>query len=131
MISKLLLTLGVILVAWLVLRNRQKRMADIRQEPRLQAPPARSPGVNPWKWGGYLLVVIMILGSGLFLYAQWQDRYRVVTVSVINTQTGENVDYQARRMDVDDRRFVTLDGREVSVADTERIELHSMPPAVR
>ena len=123
MITKLLLTLGVILAAWLVLRNRQKRMSAPPPEPRLQAPVRR--GFNPWKWGGYVLVVVMILGSGLFLYAEWQDRFRVVTVTVVNTQSGERLDYHARRMDVDERRFVTLDGREVSVADTERIELHA------
>ncbi len=127
MITKLLLTLGVILAAWLVLRNRQRRMRAPPPEPRLQAPPRN--GVNPWKWAGYLLVVVMILGSGLFLYAEWQDRYRVVTVSVVNTQTGERIDYQAHRMDVEGRRFVTLDGLEVNVADTERIELHSAPLA--
>ena len=125
MITKLLFTLGVIFVGWLVLRNRQQRMSARPPEPRLQAPPRT--GVNPWKWAGYLLVVVMILGSGLFLYAEWQDRYRVVTVSVVNTQTGERIDYQAHRMDVEERQFVTLDGLEVSVADTERIELHSAP----
>jgi hypothetical protein len=121
MISKLLLTLGIILIAWLVLRNRQKRISAVASEARL--PPPSTRGVNPWKWGGYLLVLVMILGSGLFLYAEWQDRYRVVTVNVVNTQTGETIHYQARRMDVEERRFVTLDGREVSVSDIERIEL--------
>lgn len=125
MIAKLLLTLGVVLVAWLVLRNRQKRTIAVASEPRLTPPSPR--GVNPWRWGGYILLAVMILGSGLFLYAQWQDRYRVVTVSVVNAQTGKRIDYQARRMDVEERSFVTLDGREVSVANTERIELQSAP----
>jgi hypothetical protein len=125
MITKLLLTLGVILAAWLVLRNRQKRMTAVANAPPLLSqPPPRNP---LWKWGASLLVVIMILGSGLFLYAEWQERYRVVTVSVVNTQTGERVDYLAHRMDVDERHFVTLDNIEVSVADTERIEMQSAP----
>ncbi len=125
MITKLLLTLGVILAAWLVLRNRQKRMTAVANAPPLLSyPPSRNP---LWKWGASLLVVIMILGSGFFLYAEWQERYRVVTVSVVNTQTGERVDYLAHRMDVDERHFVTLDNIEVSVADTERIEMQSAP----
>ena len=127
MIGKLLLTLGVILMGWLVIRNRQKRMEAIASEPRLQAPAAK--GVGPWKWAGYLLVVVMILGSGLFLYAEWEDRYRIVTVRVVNTDSGQGIDYQARRMDVKDRRFLTLEGLEVSVADNERIELRSAPVA--
>ena len=127
MIGKLLLTLGVILMAWLVIRNRQKRMGAIAStsEPRLQAPVAT--GTNPWKWAGYVLVVVMILGSGLFLYAEWQDRYRIVTVRVVNTDSGIGTDYQARRMDVKERRFLTLEGVEVSVAENERIELRSAP----
>ena len=117
----------LILAAWWVLRNRQRRIDAVASEPPRIAPP-RS-GANPWKWGGYLLVLCMILGSGLFLYTEWQDRYRVVTVAVVNTQTGERIEYQARRMDVAERHFVTLDGIEVSVADTERIELQSAPVA--
>ncbi|MEJ2694239.1 MAG: antitermination protein NusG [Candidatus Thiodiazotropha sp.] len=127
MITKLLVTLGVILAAWWVLRNRQRRIDTVASEPPRIAPPLS--GANPWKWGGYLLVLCMILGSGLFLYTEWQDRYRVVTVAVVNSQTGERIEYQARRMDVAERHFVTLDGIEVSVADTERIELQSAPMA--
>jgi hypothetical protein len=123
MITKLLLTLGVILAAWLVLRNRQKRMDAVASEQCLESAPANHK--NPWKLAGYVLIGVMILGSGLFLYAEWQDRYRVVSVNVVNTQTGETTLYLARRMDVEDRHFVTLDGREVSVSDIERIELHS------
>ncbi len=130
MITKLLLTLGVIAVAWLVVRNRQRRMSAMAAEPRLSAPPGKPPS-NAWKWLGYALGVIMILGSGLFLYAEWQDRYRVVTVSVINTQTGERTDYQAHRMDVETRSFITLDGVEINVADTERIELQPSAVSVR
>ncbi len=73
----------------------------------------------------------MILGSGLFLYMEWQDRYRVVTVSVVNTQTGERTDYQAHRMDVEARSFITLDGVEINVAATERIELKPAAVSVR
>jgi hypothetical protein len=121
MISKILLTLFVILVAWLVIRHRQQRMQAIAQQPTpVLAEPKRS---NHWKWAGYILAIVMILGSGLFLYLQWQDQYRVVTVQVIDSLSGNRTEYRARRMDVRERGFMTLDGREVTVADTERIEL--------
>lgn len=124
MISKILLTLLVIIIAWLVISNRQRRMAAVASEPRLVRPAQKS-GPS-WRWGVYLFVIMMILGSGLFLYLEWRDSYRVVQVQVIDTQSGKRVYYQARRMDVGERHFVTLDGREVSVADTERIELESV-----
>jgi len=123
MISKILLTLFVIIIAWLVITNRQRRMAAIASLPRA-ATPVQKQGLN-WRWGVYLFVILMILGSGLLLYMKWQDGYQVVTVQVIDTQSGRSVVYKARRMDVDERRFLTLDGREVSVADTERIEVEN------
>ena len=124
MITKLLLTLGVIAVAWLVVRNRSRRgqvSAGERTE-RLAAPAERADSGAP-RLAAYALVVFMILGSGLFLYLQWRDEYRVVNVEVINTQSGNSVSYQARRGDVGERSFLTLDGRQVNVADTERIEM--------
>lgn len=124
MITKLLLTLGVIAIAWLVLRNRSRRgqVAAGERAAQLAAPAERRRDGAP-RLAAYTLVVFMILGSGLFLYFQWRDEYRIVTVEVINTQTGHSVSYQARRGDVDARSFLTLDGRQVNVAETERIEM--------
>lgn len=124
MIMKLLLTLGVIGVAWLVLRNRYRRS----QLPLIQ-PPVRlaPPTTRRFDWtprlAAYALIVCMILASGVVLYLQWRDEYRIVTVRVINTQTGQTLVYEARRGDVAMRQFQTLDGRVVSVADIERIEM--------
>ncbi|MCU7935673.1 MAG: antitermination protein NusG [Candidatus Thiodiazotropha sp. (ex Dulcina madagascariensis)] len=125
MISKILLTLTVIAVAWLVIRNRQQRLPT----PSSDAGPSGVSGKpnSLIRWGGYALLVMMLLGSGMFLFLQWQDSYRVVTVRVIDTQSGRSVSYSARRADVGDRRFLTLDGREVNVANSERIELESTP----
>jgi hypothetical protein len=68
-------------------------------------------------------MAMLLLGSGAYIFMQWQDLSRVVTVVVVDTQTGRSVSYQARRGDIDERHFVTLDGREVNVANSERIEL--------
>ena len=124
MITKLLLTLSVIGIAWLVIRNRSRRggISVAAQTTRLAAPSNQQTGQTP-RLAAYGLIIFMILASGIFLYLQWRDEYRIVTVEVINTQTGHSVTYQARRGDVDERRFQTLDGRVVSVADIERIEM--------
>jgi hypothetical protein len=130
MITKLILTLTVIFIAWLVVKNRQQGTRAITHEGQPDGVPET--GKNPlFKWGAYGLMAILLLGSGAYIFVQWQDLSRVVTVVVVDTQTGRSVSYQARRGDVDERRFVTLDGREVSVASSERIELEpvsSQPP---
>ena len=125
MISKILLTLTVIGLAWLVIRNRQRRMTAVAGE---NPPPALKKKPNTvFKWAGYGLLGMMLLGSALYFAWQVKESYRLVTVRVIDTQSGRSVSYSARRMDVEDRRFVTLEGREVTVADNERIELEPAP----
>jgi hypothetical protein len=81
------------------------------------------PSSGGWRVGVYLFVAAMILVSGVLIYQRWQDGDQVVTVRVVDTQSGRSVTYQARRNEVEERHFVTLDGREVSVAETERIEV--------
>ena len=121
MISKILLTLSVIVLAWLVVRNRQRRMALMTAQPPAAKPAAQASG--SWRVGVYLFVAAMILVSGVLIYQRWQDGDQVVTVRVVDTQSGRSVTYRARRSEVEERHFVTLDGREVSVAETERIEV--------
>ena len=131
MFMKLLLTLAVIAVAWLVLRNRYRRsqIAAPSQPPRLQSPPARTSDRLP-RLAAYALIFGMLLASGVVLYLQWRDEYRIVTVRVINAQTGQTLTYEARRGDVEQHQFLTLDGRTVYVAEIERIEIggDALPP---
>lgn len=124
MISKLLLTLVVIGIAWLVIRNRSRtsRISSPEQAARLSAPAPRVDNRTP-RLAAYALILFMVLTSAFFLYLKWRDEYRIVTVQVINTQTGDVVTYQARRGDVEGRHFETLDGRIVTVAGVERIEM--------
>jgi hypothetical protein len=42
---------------------------------------------------------------------------------VINIDSGQSATYRAYRGDVEGRRFETLDGRIVTLADAERMEL--------
>jgi len=124
MFMKLLLTLTVIAIAWLVLRNRYRRsqLPAGEQSPRLAPPSAR--GSERWpRLAAYILITGMLLASAVLLYLQWRDEYRVVTVRVINTQTGQSLTYEARRGDVDPHRFQTLDGRTIYAAEVERIEI--------
>ncbi|MEA3412516.1 MAG: antitermination protein NusG [Pseudomonadota bacterium] len=123
MISKLLLTAAVIagFVLYLRYSGAQGDENDERSAaPRRSADPTFSQGL---RIAVIILVAFMILGSGVYLYFEWQDRYRVVSVRVVNTRNGQSVSYEARRGDVGEKSFVTLDGLRVTPAETERIEM--------
>lgn len=123
MIWKLLLTALVIAGAVLTMRARGQRMEQVAAAEAANRPAADSPNLRLIKMAAAILVVLMVLGAGFYLYHQWQDAYQVVTVRVIDSRSGKEVTYQAYKGDVEGRTFLTTQGRQVTLAEVERLEL--------
>jgi hypothetical protein len=122
MLGKILLTLAVILGAYAVIRARF-RSIDEGTRPQPPASPVPLIPAGTVRAVAYGLVAVMVAGSLLWLYLDWQARREVVAVRVINANTGAVTEYRARRADVEGRHFTTLDGRRVTLADVERMVL--------
>ncbi len=71
----------------------------------------------------YTTLVLFLAIGGLFYYLDWKEDHRVMNIRVINTNTGETGSYLAYRFEIQDRSFVTLDGRTITVSNSERIEM--------
>lgn len=71
----------------------------------------------------YIFIALMLLSSAVIFYFNWEKNYRIITVRVINTQSGNMDQYQVRRGEVDGRKFETIDGKVVILADVERMEI--------
>ena len=122
MFGKILLTAAVILGAYLVIRTRMQRAREPVAAPSPR-PPAPLVPRETIKAVAYGLVVVMVAGSLLWLYLDYQAGREVVTVRIINANTGNVTTYLARRADVKGRRFTTLDGHPITLADVDRMEL--------
>lgn len=122
MLLKILLTASVILGAILILRRRMHRVAQVRVAAQTGVRP-EIPKSRIQYVAAYGVLLVMLGGAGFFIYLEWQDSYQVVDVRVIDSSTGNEVNYRARRGDIDGRTLRTLDGREITLADVERMEL--------
>jgi hypothetical protein len=127
MFTKLLILVLVILGVWVAFRVKTgpapRPSAASRPGPALPTRPAWMPAGAP-RALAYGLVSVMIAGTGLYLFEDWEAGRRPVTVSVINANTGEVVTYQVSPKDLAGRSFRTLDGRHVTLADVERLEVY-------
>ena len=121
MIGKILFTLVVILVVAMVWRVRNPRHPQQRAEPRLINPP---PPPRRWPVKGLAIgaVTVMLLASSYLLYEHWRDNNEVIFIRVVDASSGRAAEYRAQRGDIEDREFVTTDGRRIVLADTERLE---------
>ncbi len=120
MIWKFLLTIVVMLGAYLVLRTRW-RASGRAWGKAPTAPPLLPAGLV--RTVAYALLGLMLAGSGWYLFWQWESGNGVMVVEVVNANTGAVTHYEARRRTIEGRGFRTLDGREIRLADVERMIL--------
>ncbi|MBF0370107.1 MAG: hypothetical protein HQL52_11690 [Magnetococcales bacterium] len=69
----------------------------------------------------------VVLVTAWLVYDGWREERQVVIIRVVNTQTGIAASYRSRQGDVHLRTFLTLDGRRVTLADVERMEVAPAP----
>jgi hypothetical protein len=120
MIGKILFTLGVIALVALIWRTRQPVRA-VDTTPRL-INPKRPRRLEMFRYLAFGVVAVLLAASVYLLYDHWRDRHEIVHVRVIDASSGRYSEYRVRRGDIGDRRFVTEDGREIVLAETERLE---------
>ena len=117
MISKILITLAVIAVCiWMLSARSKPQLREIRN-------PADERRNKLFRNAAIGFMVFMALAAAIMIYLQVDDRSRVVTVHVINTQSGKIRSYRAHRDEIHSDGFTTLDGKEVFIAGVERIEI--------
>jgi hypothetical protein len=117
MISKILFTLAVIMICMWVLSARAK--------PQLKRVP--NPAVERNRMlirnGALAFMVVMVIAAGVMIYLEVDKRSEIVTVHVINTQSGASTSYRVKKNDIHSDGFTTMDGVQVFVAGIERIEI--------
>lgn len=116
MITKILLTALIIIAVALYFRRRTAM--------RVPASAGAQSG-SPWYWRllpAGLLAAALVVSAAMF-WLEWREEHRIFTARVIDTRTGEITTYLVYRDDVEGRTFTTVDGRTVTLADVERLEL--------
>ncbi len=122
MLTKIIVTLAVIVgCLWFASSKRNQELQPVqrklvKKENERKLLLTRS---------AFAFMFLMVLAAGVIMFFELQDDYETVTVHVINSETNARASYQAQRQDVTEDSFTTLEGRQVFVADVERVEMES------
>jgi hypothetical protein len=121
MLSKLLFTL-LIAAAGVAYARWRSQAAPRRPERR---PPRGGGSAAPWlpRAVGLGFAALLLAGVGTYYYLEWRADHQVITIRVTDTRNGTTATYRALRGDIRGRRFTTLEGWEVRVSDSERVEM--------
>lgn len=117
MITKILFTILVVVGVLLYARRKAGH--------RPASAPRTGPAVPPWhvRVIPAALLLALLATVAVTLWLEWQDAHRIFTARVTDTRTGEMRTYPVYRDEVHGRTFRTVDGREITLADVERMEL--------
>ena len=119
MLGKLVFTLAVVALAYLAIRSRSRAVVA-RESARS---PTTSTQILSARILAYVFLAVALVTGGTVFLLEWYDDRQVITIRVINSRTGQAAVYEAYKGKIYGRRFETLDGRTVTVADVDRIEM--------
>ena len=119
MLTKILFTLAVVLVIILIYSAKfRSRVANTAQLKFASEQKGKSS-----HWAIYLVAAILALCSAGFFYYKWQADHAIVTIRIVSNSNEKIDTYKAYQKDIKGRTFTTLDGRLVTLGDSDRIEL--------
>ncbi len=128
MLSKILLTLVVIVVVALVFANRRSNPntsstnRSPNQAPQQAPEPISESRSLSTRTVAYIILGVLLAISISLFVINYQSDNRIITIRVI-AEDGASTLYQARQKSIKGRHFVTLDGRQVVLGDSDRIEM--------
>ena len=128
MLSKVFLTTFVIIVAFFVIRQRhlggnnvcQKKFAIPRETEKNNS---KSEFNADLRLGAYIFLTLMVGLGAVLYYFDWLDDHTILTVNLHRDNLSQPVSYEVYKYQLEDRSFVTSDGRAITVASSERMEI--------
>ena len=123
MVTKLIFTLAVIALVVFLVKFRQRPASA-----PIPAPVSRQkPDTRLIRTIAIATLVVMLTGSLVMVYLSWRDSHQLLQVKVIDSRSGRVSEYEVYRGRLGERSFETVDGRQVRLAETERLEVATTP----
>lgn len=125
MITKILFTLAVVIVVALVFRHRS------HGDKVAQSSEGSSKGANQGKTNrgslstrtvAYCILVVLVALSTTIFMVSYKSDNKIINIRVI-AEDGMSTIYQAKQKSIKGRRFITLDGKQVTLGESDRIEM--------
>lgn len=123
MISKILLTLGVIVACIWIFSSRRPAASELR----VIEDPAQAVRKKRLQQGAFATMGVLVAVAALMIFFKKSGEAELVTVHVVNIQSGEKQSYKAVRDLIEANNFTTSDGRVIYLAGVERLEVDREP----
>ncbi len=118
--GKIILTAIVITIVYFVYRNRTAPPPSEAAKAVKQHEEGNIPTISTQTLA-YIFIGLIVCISALIFALNWFEQHTIVNIRVLNGS--DEMNYQAYKKSVEGRSFQTLDGKLVTVGESERIEM--------
>ncbi len=115
MLTKILITLVVIIIVAIVFRTKAPAAS------RVAEPPDEQGALSVRAVTYALLGILLLIAAGIFV-VKYQADNKIINIRVISDD-GTSTVYQARQKTIKGRHFITLDDKQVTLGESDRIEM--------
>ncbi|WP_028767035.1 hypothetical protein [Shewanella fidelis] len=115
MLTKILITVLVIVVAMLYIRRPKEQSQSTRVNTKDLANNIKL------KVAGYILIALSLTATAAYWYWDWSDGRKVVSVTIVSPASDESVVYQVRKKDITSNEITTINGIRIRLSNQERI----------
>ena len=126
MLGKILLTSLIIVVAFFVIRQRTMAESSAAGNAAVEADNIKKHESGELRFMAYSFVAMMVLVAAGMYYFQWQDDHSLLTITLYPDNQSQPVSYQVYKYQLGDRSFTTVDGINITVASSERMEIQGL-----
>lgn len=119
MITKILLTLVVLIAAYLYLKRRGVKQSEVRQQE-----PASQDDLPFRMIAIVFLLLSFVVTCGFFAY-NWLDGRQMLEVTLTAPDQTEQV-YKVYKADLEERSFQTVDGQIIRISAQERMQIRKL-----
>jgi hypothetical protein len=123
MIGRILLTLAVIAIAYVFVRQRRLAEEAENKPVPVKKDKLRDELSQDLRMAAYMFMVLMVGIGGAVYYFRWQDEHTILTINLHRENQAQPVSYQVYKYQLQERSFTTIDGTHVTVAGSERMEV--------
>ena len=129
MLSKIFLTLTVILAAFIYVRKRNhpgQPLLPPRAKTAIEPEVSQTQSMSDYRFAAYAILIMMFGVGGFLYYINWQDDHTLITVKLYRSGEPNPITYQVYKNQLLDHSFTTIDGIKVTIAASERMEVEGL-----
>ncbi|MCT8985400.1 hypothetical protein [Shewanella phaeophyticola] len=120
MLTKILITVLVILGAVVYLRRGRNRNVKYTRTIEIEKPPLLS------KIAIYSMIAVSMLATAGYWGWGWYDDNTIVEVTISSPIEAMTASYKVRKKDIEDQRITTIDGIQIRLSNQERLTVKAL-----